>query len=83
MQNFYFFKYHCCLFGSLIKHGKKFRAFTFFNKLKYELKLKENIEPNIIIFLAMLKLTPSVLLFPIKVGGQLQKVPLPISWKKK
>lgn len=83
LQNFYFFKYHSCFFGSLITCGKKIQAFKFFNNIKYELKLKENIEPNILFYLSMLKLTPHILLFPFKVGGQLQKVPLPIGWKKK
>lgn len=83
MQNFYFFKYHSCFLGSLIFRGKKIWAFNFFNRLKYQLKLKENIEPNVVFFLAMLKITPNVLLFPLKIGGKLEKVPMPISWKKK
>jgi len=48
-------------------------------KLKFDLKIKEKIEPNLIFFFSMIKITPNVLLFPYKLGGKIQKVPLPIS----
>jgi len=51
--------------------------------LKYELKRKEDIEPNIIFYIAMLKITPKVLLYPYIIGRRIQYVPLPIGWKKR
>jgi hypothetical protein len=51
--------------------------------LKYKLKLREEFDPNLIFFFAMVKITPNVLLFPYKLGGKLQGVPLPISLNKK
>jgi len=80
---YYFFRYHRIFFGSLIFRGRKLWAFNFFNKLKIELKNREKIEPNLTFFFSMLKITPNVLLFPYKIGGKVQGVPLPISWKKK
>lgn len=80
---YYFFRYHRIFFGSLIFKGRKLWAFNFFNKLKVSLKLREKIEPNLTFFFAMIKITPNVLLFPYKIGGKVQGVPLPISWKKK
>lgn len=78
-----FFRYHRNFFGSLIYRGRKLWAFNFLKKLKYQLKLKENLEPSIIFFYALLKISPNVLLFPYKIGGKVQGVPLPISWYKK
>jgi len=80
---YYFFRYHRIFFGSLIFNGRKLWAFNFFSKLKYDLKIKEHIDPNLIFFFAMIKITPNVLLFPYKLGGKVQGVPLPISWHKK
>lgn len=80
---YYFFRYHRIFFGSLIFCGNKLWAFNFFNKLKYELKKKEKIEPNLIFFFSLIKITPNILLFPYKIGGKIQGVPLPITWAKK
>jgi len=80
---YFFFRYHRIFFGSLIFCGKKLWAFNFFNKIKYELKQKEHIEPNLIFLFALVKITPNVLLFPYKIGGKTEGVPLAISWQKK
>jgi hypothetical protein len=47
---YFFFRYHRIFFGSLIIKGRKLWAFNFLNKIKYELKQKEKIEPNLIFF---------------------------------
>lgn len=78
-----FFRYHRTFFGSLIWRGRKLWAFNFFLKIKTQLKLKEYIEPNYLFFLSLIKISPNVLIFPYKIGGKLQGVPLPISWYKK
>lgn len=80
---YYLFRYNRIFFGSLISRGRKIWAFNFMLKLKYKLKIKEQFDPHWIFFFAMIKLTPNVLLFPYKLGGKLQGVPLPISLNKK
>jgi ribosomal protein S7 len=81
--NFHFFRYHRIFFGSLIFNGNKLFAFNLFNKLKFLLKNKLNKDPNFLFLLALSQITPSILLFPFKIGGKIQGVPLSISWKKK
>jgi ribosomal protein S7 len=80
---FHFYRYHKIFFCSLIFKGNKLWAFTFFNKLKLILKLKFKKDPNFLFLISMCQITPSVLLFPFKIGGKIQGVPLPISWRKK
>jgi hypothetical protein len=66
-HDFYFhnwFCYHISFFGSLIFHGKKLSAFGFFLRLKYELKLRELNDPYLIFLVAMMKVTPKILLRP-------------------
>lgn len=57
-------------------------AFNFFVNLKYELKIRENVDPFWIFLISLMKITPEVLLFPIKRGGGVQLVPLPINERK-
>jgi ribosomal protein S7 len=80
---FYFFRYHRIFFGTLIFKGRKLWAFNFFNKVKLLLKQKFKKDPNFIFLLSMSQITPSILLFPFKLGGKINGVPLPISWRKK
>jgi len=80
---YYLYRYHRIFFGSLIWRGRKLWAFNFFVKIKYNLKLKERLESNILFLFSLLKITPNILLFPYKMGGRIEGVPLPISWKKK
>jgi ribosomal protein S7 len=81
--NYLFFKYHRIFFGSLIFKGKKLWASNLFLKLKYNLKIKEGVEPNLLFFFSMINISPTVLLFPLKIGGKVEGVPLPISLNKK
>jgi len=78
-----FYRYHRIFFGSLIWRGRKLWAFKFFLEIKNQLKLKENVEPNYLFFLSLIKISPNVLVFPYRIGGKFQGVPLPISWYKK
>lgn len=61
--------YHNLFYRSLIFKGKKLWAFNFLCNLKYELKIKENIEPFWIFLVALIKISPEVLLFPKKRGS--------------
>ena len=81
--NFHFFRYHRIFFGSLIFKGYKLKAFSLFNKLKHLLKQNFKKDPNFIFLLSLCQITPNILLFPFKIGGKVQGVPLSISWKKK
>lgn len=80
---FLFYKYQRLFFGSLIWRGRKIWAYNFLLRLKYKLKLKNNIEFHIIFIFSLLKITPHILLSYLKIGGSKQGVPLAISWKKK
>jgi len=80
---FHFFRYHRIFFGSLIFKGNKLNAFNNFNFLKSLLKQKFKKDPNFIFLLSLCQITPNILLFPFKIGGKLQGVPLSISWRKK
>lgn len=81
--NFHFFRYHRIFFGSLIFKGNKLKAFKQFNELKCLLKYKFKKDPNFIFLLALCQITPNILLYPFKIGGKIQGVPLSISWRKK
>jgi len=69
-------------FQSLIFKGRKLWAFQFFLNLKYELKKRELIEPFWLFLIGFMKLMPDILLFPRKLGGRIQGIPLPISERK-
>jgi len=36
-------------------------------------------EPNLVFFFSLIKITPNILLFPYKIGGKVEGVPLAIS----
>jgi hypothetical protein len=48
-------------------------------RLRYELKLKENIEFHLIFIFSLLNITPNIILSYLKIGGAKQGVPLAIS----
>lgn len=76
------YKYHSHFFHSLIHRGCKLWAFNFFIKVKFSLKSSEQIDPLLIFFLAINNITPEVLLFPFKSGGQINEVAMPITIRK-
>jgi ribosomal protein S7 len=79
---YYWFKYHQLFFHSLIWRGRKLFAFNFFIKVKQELKLREESDPSLVLFVALLKITPEVILFPQRRAGVVHMVPMPITIKK-
>lgn len=76
------YKYHKLFFGSIIFRGRKLWAFNFCLRLKYELKLREGVDPFWVFLIAVMQLTPDMLLFPRKMGGMIQFIPMPISERK-
>jgi ribosomal protein S7 len=66
----------------LIWRGRKLFAFNFFIKVKHELKIREDADPLLIFFAALLKITPDVILFPYRRSGVVNMVPMPITIKK-
>jgi hypothetical protein len=57
-------------------------AFNNFLKIKQGLKLREKFDPFLIFLVSMMKITPNVILMPLKKSGVMQGVPFPISFKK-
>ena len=76
------FKYHFHFFQSLISRGRKLWAFSFFVKVKYNLKKFEKIDPFVVFIGAVTNVAPEVLLFPLRFAGVVHQVGLPISTKK-
>jgi len=81
-HHFLHYKYHSLFFGSIIQHGRKLWAFDFFIRLKQQLKYREGIDSYWILLISLIKITPSLLLFPLKLGGVIQGVPLAITERK-
>lgn len=50
--------------------------------MKYFLKLREKFDPYLLLFVALLRISPGVTLFPIKKSGVVQGAPFPISRRK-
>lgn len=76
------FRYHKHLFGRLILSGFKIRAFNQLLDLKYSLKLKEKLDPNLVFLVSMIKATPLILLLPVRMGSFTQGIPMPMTEKK-
>lgn len=81
-NQYIWFRYNKLFFGSLIVRGRKLWAFNFFILLKLELKKREQLEPYWVFLVGIMKITPDFLLFPLKLGGVVQGVPLPITERK-
>jgi len=78
------FNYHFLFFKSLISRGLKLRAFNFFIKVKHGIKLQEKFDPAFLFLIAMLKITPLLILKSVKIGGAMYNIPFPLNyWKKK
>jgi ribosomal protein S7 len=76
------FSYHNIFFGALIFRGKKAHAFNMFLRIKEQLKLRERFDPSLVFYVAMLKITPNVVLFPVKRSGVMEAAPFPIGSRK-
>ncbi len=78
----YMFSYHKLFLSRLIFRGRKAQAFRWVADIKYQLKLREEFDPYLLMFVALLKIAPNVILFPIKKSGVVQGAPFPISRRK-
>jgi len=76
------FSYHHVFFGSLIFRGKKILAFNNFLKIKFELKIREKYDPFLVFLVSMMRITPSLILKPVKKSGISYGVPFPVSHRK-
>lgn len=70
------FRFQKIFVGSLIFRGRKQWAFNFFLNLKYELKKREKVEPILTFVVAMMSISPSVLLYKLRLGGSFHGVPM-------
>lgn len=77
------FSYHTLFFGSLIAKGYKLKAFNNFLKIKQNLKFKEFFDPSIIFLVSLVKVSPDIILLPVRLGGKSYGVPMPITERKR
>lgn len=85
-QNTYlqlWYNFHQKFYGSLISKGKKAKAFNIFLKIKKGLKAHEKFDPFLVFLVAMIRISPTIILLPLKASGVTQGVPFPINEKKK
>jgi len=82
-HSYLWFRYHNLFFGGLIRRGRKLWAFKFLCDLRYSLKTADNIDPFWIFLACMVKITPSILLLPLRLGVTLYGVPAPINERKR
>lgn len=76
------YSYHRLFLTNLIFRGRKATAFRWLCEVKYHLKLREKFDPYLLLVVALMKISPGVILFPIKKSGVVQGAPFPISRRK-
>jgi len=79
---FLFNLYRDRLVGCLLRKGRKLWSLNCLLKIFFLLKKSELIDPTLIFLIAILKITPKIFLQPIKLGGHLKTVPIPITLQK-
>lgn len=77
----YFF-YHHNVWKSLLKKGLNLRSLKFNNQWKYQIKIKENLDPCVIFLIGMLNISPIVLPLSLWVGGAKRTLAFPLFVKK-
>jgi len=81
-NSYIYYRYYRLFFHSLIFKGNKLWAFKFLIELRYLIKKQELVDPFWVILIAFMKITPDIILFPKKLGGVIQGVPLSIGERK-
>lgn len=81
--SYLWFRYHNIFVGSLIRRGRKLWTWNFSCDLNFKIKQMEGVDPFWLFLTAMVKITPSIILFPFKMGGAVHGVPMPISERKR
>jgi len=83
--DYYYHMYFCFIstfIGSLIQRGLRMKAFNKFLHVKYVLKIKESLDPFVLLLICFLKITPSIYFLPMRMGRIVQGIPLPIFEQK-
>jgi len=75
------YMYSNLFYKVLLKRGRKIWAYKFFIKVFFYLKKSENFNPTYLFLVAMLKISPKVLLKSLKLGVNTKMIPAPISIK--
>lgn len=83
LYEYLWFRYHHKFYGSLITHGRKMTAFTFLLSIKQSLKAREFFDVYYTFLVAMLQITPSLLIIQRRMGASYKGVAFPLSARKK
>ena len=83
LYEYLWFRYHQKFYGSLITHGKKITAFHFLLSLKESFKAREFFDVYYTFLVAMLQITPSLLIIQRRMGASYKGVPFPLSPRKR
>jgi len=78
---FYFF-FHELIWKSLLKRGQKIKQINFFLSFKYELKLRQENDPYLILIIAFLNIMPVLYSKKIWLGGINRIMGFPIKLEK-
>lgn len=73
------FSYRKALLGKMIKRGLKLKAISLYRKIKLHLKERFHVNPDLLIEISFLKITPLIYFKAFRIGRTVQGVPLPIN----
>lgn len=85
-SNYYdylWFTYHSKFYHALMTHGHKAKAFAFLGRIKESLKAREFIDVYYSFLVAMLQITPTVLILQQRLGSAVEGVPFPLNTSRK
>lgn len=83
LYEYLWFRYHSKFYGSLITHGRKATAFNFLLSIKQSFKAREFFDVYYTFLVAMLQITPSLLIIQRRMGASYKGVPFPLSARKR
>jgi len=81
MYSLLLYSYSNLFYKVILKRGRKIWAYKFLLKIFFYLKRLENFNPTYIFLVAMLKISPKVMLKSLKLGVNTKMIPAPISIK--
>ncbi len=81
MYSLLLYSYFNLFYKVILKRGRKIWAYKFLLKIFFYLKRLENFNPTYIFLVAMLKISPKVMLKSLKLGVNTKMIPAPISIK--
>lgn len=83
LYEYLWFRYHNKFYGSLILHGRKATAFNFLLAMKQSFKAREFFDVYYTFLVAMLQITPSLLIIQRRMGASYKGVAFPLRAGKK